>query len=186
MPETFVLYPDRTSLGGRVLKYDSGETAIRVAGWGALTLYTDTQPNGVPATRNGDAPPFPSTPVSVEDVQSIAAQDGARLAQTRHLHIAFTANWSVLETDAELRATAFSALENTARGIERFVHDGQTRKLIAAHIARVTLATGRLATLKLQDKTLIVTFDPERGYAGSASSRAIARALPKLFTKKRD
>jgi hypothetical protein len=180
-PETFVLYPDRTSLGGRVLKYDSGETAIRVAGWGALTLYTDAKPDGIPAMRDGEASQFSPIPVSVQDVQFIAVQDAARLRRTRHLRIAFTINWSVLETDADLRATASNALENTARGIERFVHDARARKQIAARIATVTLATGRLPTLKLQDKTLIVTFNPERGYTGSASSRAVAHALSTLL-----
>src|SRR5437868_12208751 len=72
-PELFVLYSDHSSLGGRILKYDSGETAIRVAGWGALTLYTDQQPNGTPAIRTGDAPPLAPAPVSLQDVQYIAA-----------------------------------------------------------------------------------------------------------------
>src|SRR5215475_12869813 len=33
-PETYVLYVDNAALGGRVLKYDSGETALKVSGWG--------------------------------------------------------------------------------------------------------------------------------------------------------
>lgn len=183
-PETYVLYADRTSMGGRVLKYDSGETAVRVAGWGALTLYTDAQPNGLPAMRSGDAPPLSSAPVSVRNVQFLAAQESARLGHDRHLHIAFVVNWSVLETDSELCAAASNALENAARGIERFAHDAPSRKDLTAHVRTVTLATARRPTLTLQDKTLIVTFNPERGYSGSASSRAIARALPIVFAKK--
>jgi hypothetical protein len=183
-PETFVLYADRTSMGGRVLKYDSGETAIRVAGWGALTLYTDAQPNGLPAMRSGDAPSLSPAPVSVQNVQFLAAQEAARLNHVRHLHIAFVVDWSVLETDNALCAAASNALENAARGIERYVHDGQNRKELLAHVRTVTLATARRPTLTLQDKTLIVTFNPERLYSGSASSRAIARALPIVFAKK--
>ena len=45
-PEIYVLYPDHASLGGRVLKFDSGGTAIQVSGWGAVTIYTDAQPAG--------------------------------------------------------------------------------------------------------------------------------------------
>jgi hypothetical protein len=184
-PETFVLYADRTSMGGRVLRYDSGETAIRVAGWGALTLYTDARPNGLPAVRSGDTPAFAVEPVSVQNVQFVAAQQAARLNKIRHLHIAFVVDWSVLETNSDLCAAASNALENAARGIERFAHDARSRKELTTHVRTVTLATGRRPALTLQDKTLIVTFNPERGYAGSASSRAIARALPIVFAKKK-
>lgn len=182
-PETFVLYADRTSMGGRVLKYDSGETAIRVAGWGALTLYTDAQPNGLPAMRSGDAPPLSGDAVSVQNVQFLAAQEAERLNRVRRLHIAFVVDWSALETDAALCSAASNALENAARGIERFVHDGRSRKELTSHVRTVTLATARKPMLTLQDKTLIVTFNPERGYSGSASSRAVARALGVVLAK---
>jgi hypothetical protein len=176
-PEVFVLYSDHSSLGGRVLKYDSGETAIRVAGWGALTLYTDQQPNGLPAVRTGDAPPFAPGPVSLQDVQYIAAREADRFAHERHLPLVFVVNWSVLETDAALRATASNALENAARGIDRFVDSNNARVRFGHRINAVTLATGHQAALKITGKTLIVTFAPERGYSGCASSRAVARAL---------
>src|SRR6185437_16694261 len=31
-PEVYVLYTDRASMGGRILKFDSGQTVIRVSG----------------------------------------------------------------------------------------------------------------------------------------------------------
>ncbi|HEX3651597.1 MAG TPA: DUF4908 domain-containing protein [Rhizomicrobium sp.] len=181
-PETFVLSSDRTSMGARLLRYDTGETAIRVAGWGALTLYTNWQPNGLPAVRTGDVPPFAPAPVSLQDVQFIAAQDAARFATTYHLRIVFLVDWSVLETSGTLRATASAALENAARGLDQFVINKDGRKLVAKRIRRITLATGRRPLLQLQDRTLIVTFNPEEGYAGCASSRAIARELWPVLT----
>jgi len=177
-PEIFVLYSDHSSLGGRILKYDSGETAIRVAGWGALTLYTDQQPNGLPAVRTGDAPPLSPVSLSLQDVQYIAAREADRFAHVRHLPIVFVVDWSVLETDAALRATASSALENAARGIDRFMESAKARSRFAHRISAVTLATtGHEPALTIAGKTLIVTFNPERGYSGCASSRAVARAL---------
>jgi hypothetical protein len=181
-PETFVLSSDHTSMGARLLKYDSGETAIRVAGWGALTLYTDWQPNGLPAVRTGDAPPFTPRPVSLQDVQFNAAQEAARFAEVQHLRILFLVDWSVLETSGALRATASEALENAARGLEQFVGNKDGRKMVAKRIRRVTLATGHRPTLHLQDKTLIVTFNPEQGYSGCLSSRAIVRGLWPILT----
>jgi len=180
-PEVFVLYSDHSSLGGRVLKFDSGETAIRVAGWGALTLYTDQQPNGVPAVRTGDASQLTPAPASLQDVQFIAAREADRFAHVRHLPIVFVVDWSVLETDAALRATASNALENAARGIDRFIQNKEGRKRLQGHIAAVTLATGNRPALKRDGKTLIVTFNPERGYSGCASSRAIAHSLEALL-----
>lgn len=180
-PEIFVLAADRTSLGARVLKYDSGEIAIRVAGWGALTLYTDFQPNGLPAVRVGDAAPLNQTPASLQDVQFVAAQSADRLRQLYHLRIAFVVDWSVLETSAELRSTASSAMHNAARGLERVVQNRQLRKAVGHRIALVTLATGSHPTLRLEGKTLIVTFNPERGYFGSASSHEIARNVVALL-----
>lgn len=176
-PETFVLYSDRASMGSRVLKYDSGETAIRVAGWGSLTLYTDAQPNGLPAVRTGEATMPRQVPVSVEELERIASGIGERLGHTRKLHITFTADWSVLETDSKLRAMALDTMQNTARGLDRFARSGTSRDALASRVSMVTLATSARPTLGIHDRTLIVTFNPERGYFGRASSRAIARAL---------
>jgi hypothetical protein len=186
--ETFVLSSDHTSMGARLLKYDSGDTAIRVAGWGALTLYTDWQPNGLPAVRTGDAPPLALRPVSLQDVQFSAAQEAARFADVEHLRIVFLVDWSVLETSGELRATASTALENAARGLEQFVANKDGRKLVTKRLRRVTLATGHRPMLQRQDRTLIVTFNPEQGYSGCLSSRAVVRALWSLLTadKKRN
>src|SRR5271166_5238180 len=69
-PEVFVLYADRVSLGGRVLKYDSGETALKVSGWGGMTLYTDAVPGGLPAERSGDSTPPAPASVSISDIQN--------------------------------------------------------------------------------------------------------------------
>ncbi|HUJ47359.1 MAG TPA: DUF4908 domain-containing protein [Rhizomicrobium sp.] len=176
-PEVFALYADRTSLGGRILKYDSGETAIRTASWGGITLYTDGSPNGLPAVRSGDAA-VPQLPVvSVSQMQAVAGDESEHLAYARRLRVIFTADWSVLETSSALRSTALDALENAARGIERFTHASAGRETISDHVTTVTLATAMRPTLRLYDKTLIVTFNPDRGYFGRASSRAIARAL---------
>ncbi len=181
--EVFALYSDRASMGSRLLKYDSGETAIRVAGWGALTLYTDLQPNGLPAVRVADASLQPRQPLTVEEIEKIASDETQHLAYARKLRVLFTADWSVLETNAYLRAMALDAMENAARGLDRFARSHTSRDAIAKAIKTVTLATGRRPTISLHEKTLIVTFNPERGYFGRASSRAIARALATVLAR---
>ena len=54
--ESFVLTVERGSLGAKLLKYDTGTTALRVSVWGGLTLYTQDAPQGMPATYQGAAP----------------------------------------------------------------------------------------------------------------------------------
>jgi Domain of unknown function (DUF4908) len=184
-PEVFVLYADHGSLGGRILKYDSGETAINVAGWGGMTLYTDTAPQGLPAVRTGDSispqPPL----VSVQDMQNTAGDETEHLAYVRRINVQFTADWNALGNNPSLRTFAFDTMENAARGIERFCGAGAAHDNFARRISTVMIATGNRPTIALSGRTLTVTFNPGQGFIGRASSRAIARALGNLLSGSR-
>ena len=183
-PEVFVLYSAHASMGGRELKYDSGETALQVAGWGGMTLYTDSAPNGLPTARTGDAVP-PSLPnVSLSDIQNAANDEAEHLAYTRGLRLAFNADWGALAANSVMRAFAFDTLENAVRGLDRFSLSAAGREALTHRVDTVTLAANNKPTLALNAKTLVVTFNPSRGYEGRASSRAIARALGQLFPKR--
>ncbi len=181
-PEIFVLYADHAPLGGRALKYDSGATAIRVAGWGGMTLYTDDEPGGVPAERTGDSlPPSPAS-VSLAEMQNAAEGEAEHLAYSRRLHLGFTADWSALAGDVRLRALCFDVLENTARGIARFTIVAKARTAFAKRIDAIRLAlSGVKPVIFMSGRTLNVTFNAQHGYAGRASSRGIARALGQLL-----
>jgi hypothetical protein len=182
-PEVFVLYTGHASLGGRVLKYDSGETALQVAGWGGITLYTDAAPNGLPAVRTGDAI-APSPPnVSIGDMQNAADDESEHLAYMRGLRLSVTADWAALAASPVVRAFAFDTMENAVRGIDRFSYSASGREIIAHHVSRVMIEPSSKPTLTINTKTLIVTFNPGRGYEGRASSRAIARALGSVLPK---
>jgi len=183
-PEVFVLYADHAPLGGRVLKYDSGETVLQITGWGGMTLYTDKKPGGLPAVRTGDsvAPSLPA--VSLEEMKNAAADEAQHLAYLHRLNLSFSADWDTLADNAAVRALCFDTLENTARGIDRFSTLSDGRHALITHVVAVLVATGGKPTLQLNGKSLTVTFDPNMGYAGRASSRAIARALGTLFNVK--
>jgi hypothetical protein len=181
-PEIYVLYTDRASLGGRVLKYDSGQTVIRVAGWGGMTLYTDAAPAGVPAERTGDTLPPSLGTISLSDMQNAAEDEAEHLAYSRDIHLSFTADWNALAGDSRLRALCFDALENTARGIDRFAITAPARAAFAKRIDQVRMALGTKPIMFLSGKTLNVTFNAQTGYAGRASSPGIARALGQLLS----
>lgn len=180
-PEVYVLYADYGSLGGRVLKYDSGAIAIQVAGWGGMTIYTDDHPDGLPTARVGDSTP-PSPPqVTLQQMQNAASDEAAHLAYVRGLHVSFGADWGAIAVDSNLRALAFDAMENAARGIDRFTANPAARAAFIQRVNAVRMETSAKPYIKVTDKVLIVTFNPRDGYFGRASSRAIAFALGKLF-----
>ncbi|HSM95823.1 MAG TPA: DUF4908 domain-containing protein [Rhizomicrobium sp.] len=182
-PEVFVLYTGHASLGGRILKYDSGETALQVAGWGGMTLYTDSAPTGLPAVRTGDATDPAPPNVSLSDMQNAAEDETQHLAYTRGLRLGVTADWQALAGNAGMRALAFDTMENAVRGLDRFSYNAAGREAIAHRVDNVMIEAAVKPTLLLKARTLTVTFNPARGYEGRASSRAIARALGSLFPK---
>jgi hypothetical protein len=180
-PEIFVLYADRASMGGRILKYDSGETALQVSVWGGVTLYTDAQPGGLPAVREGDAQPLALPAVSMSEIQNDAADGAQHLAYVRHLRIAFSTNWSAIAADAGLRALYCDVMQNAIRGVEQFAASNAAREILSKRVDTVSIVPAPRPTVNMNGRTLLVTFNPATGFVGRASSRAIARGLSKLF-----
>lgn len=180
-PEVYVLYADYGTLGGQVLRYDSGAIAIQITGWGGLTLYTDEQPQGIAASRVGDAGLPGPAPVSMPQFQSASDDESAHLAYARGIHVGFAADMNALAADAQLRALAFDTMENAARGIDRFTANPAGHNAFAQRVTAVRFLTGDKPLIRLEGKLLTVTFNPQHGYQGRASSRAIAFALGKLF-----
>lgn len=181
VPEIFVLHPDSASMGGRVLKYDTGETALHVSGWGALTLYTDSDTGGLPAVRTGDFGAAALPAISLDEVQNAAGEDTSQLGALEHLVVSFSLDWAALSANAQARAVALDAMENVTRGIARFCRSVHRRDAFARRITAVTLALAGGPAVTLQGKNLFVTFNPDLGYEGRASSRSIASALGMLL-----
>ncbi|MBL6938393.1 MAG: DUF4908 domain-containing protein [Alphaproteobacteria bacterium] len=181
-PEVYVLYAGPGSLGGRTLKFDSGGTAIAISGWGGMTIYTDAQPGGLPTDRTGEAllPVLPPVPLTA--VEEAARDEGNHIAYVRGIKLTFVADWPALAADAALRALTFDAIQNTARGIDRFTANARARAAIAAKMDTVQMVSGGRPTIALHGKTLVVTFVPEHGFAGRASSHGIARALGQMLS----
>ncbi|HSZ75229.1 MAG TPA: DUF4908 domain-containing protein [Rhizomicrobium sp.] len=175
-PETYVLTSDQGSLGGRVLKYDSGATAIHISGWGGMTLYTDDNPSGLPAVRTGDLPPEPQTKLKLRDVEKAADDATQHLANLRRLKLSFSADWNKLATMPGLWFGMTQAMGNAGRGIERFT--GSHRAMLAMRrFDTVQVGAGAGPAVTLAGRTILITFNTDNGPAGLASSRAIAHAL---------
>ncbi|HEX3429970.1 MAG TPA: DUF4908 domain-containing protein [Rhizomicrobium sp.] len=180
-PEVFVVTADNAPMGGRVLRYDSGETALQVSGWGGVTLYTDANPGGLPAVRTGVAPTLSPATASSDDIR-VANEDLADdVKRSRRINMAFLVDWSNMPDTPFARARALDAMENIARGIERLGRSARWRQALSRRVSDVRLTKGATPAVKLSGKTLLITFNPDGGYEGRASSRAIASALGTLL-----
>jgi Domain of unknown function (DUF4908) len=180
--ENFVLTVERGSLGAKLLKYDTGTTALRVSVWGGLTLYTQDAPQGVPATYQGAAPASVALAISVAELQTAINNEASHLAYVQNVALKFSADPAVLTADPETRGRAFDALTNAALGIERFlVATPAARQILAKRVNSVKVAEGGKPTIALVGQTLLVSFVPGEGHEGHASSLAIQQELGKLL-----
>jgi hypothetical protein len=183
-PEIFVLYADHGSLGGRILKYDSDETALVVAVWGGMTLYTDAQPGGLPVVRVGDTPMISPPLIGPGETQN-QVNDEARRLNARGLQIAFNVDWNSFNSPLG-RAYAFNAVLNAGRGLERYAYSRSGHDMLARRIDSVAaVATGGRPSFALNGRTLVVFFNTGRGFAGCASSRLLVQWLEEQFGQKR-
>jgi hypothetical protein len=180
--ENFVLTVDRASLGAKLLKYDTGATALRVSVWGGLTLYTQDAPQGLPATYQGEAPPPGAVAISANELQTAFGDEASHLTYVQNIALKFSADAAVLAADAETRGRAFDAMTNAAVGIERFLAAGPAaRQILVKRINSVKVAEGGKPTVAISGQTLLVSFVPGEGHEGHASSLAIQQELTKLL-----
>ncbi len=180
-PEIFVLTVEPVALGTKLLKYDTGATALRVSVWGGLTLYTAEAPNGVPATRQADPPATPHPAVSQPDLEAAFNDEASHFSYANNMNLHFAADADIA-ADPDSRAMAFDTLANTALGLERFAAAPPARQALTHHIDTVRLEAGPKPGVSLQGRTLLVSFSPQEGLSGCASSHAVAHQLGKLLS----
>lgn len=179
--EIFYLTSEPAPVGGRVLKYDTGEVALQVAQWGGLTLYTEDERGGVPAEQADDeTDKFQPAPVAAKDVRGFALKLAQGLEQMHDFGVGFAADWDELVQGEGTRALAVDSMRNAAYALDRLA-EGPEREAIAErfHLVRVTAAAEPGA--KMQDGVLVVSYTPEGGPSARPSSRAISRVLADAF-----
>ncbi len=174
--EIFELKVDRGPVGGRVLKYDTGDTALAVTGWGGVTVYTPQMPSGLPAERSGDAPHLaPATP-NVDEMRHLASAWAQRLQQGLALTVHFDTDWQKQLNDGTTRRRVADAMLNTERAFAR-VKDNPAARSKAAQVETVRIGEATKAGANSKQGVLTVTVASGPGLIGAPSSLAIARAL---------
>ena len=180
-PEVFVLSAENAPMGARVFRYDSGETALQVSGWGGVTLYTDRAPKGLPALRTGLAQTPSLPPVAPEDIRAADTDMAALIGRVDGIDLSFSLDWSNVPESSAARSLALDAIENIARGIERMGRWPRWRQALSRRISEIMLTEGPTPAVKLSGRKLLITFNPDKGYEGRASSRSIVNALGTLL-----
>ena len=181
-PENFVLTSDRVALGGRELRYDTGVLALKISVWGGVTLYTQDAPGGLPATRTGDALAPPRLAVTAANLTAALSDEESHLAYAQKLKLHFSADAAILKDSDDVRADAFEALVNSALGIERLIAIPAGRSAFTKRFDAVRIVEGDKPTIAISGRTLLVSFVPNAGASGCASSRAITLALGKILS----
>ena len=174
--EVFYLSSEAAPLGARVFNYDTGAPALRVAGWGGVTLYTPQEKTGVPAEYSDVVHNVDPPPVAAKDVKRFAAGLAHGLNSAGDLIIGFAADWNVLADSAVVRELVCDAMRNTTYALEQ-VATGPARIAIADHVHVVHIIEGNHTFALLRGGVLTVMVAPNMGEAGRPSSLAIAHAL---------
>jgi hypothetical protein len=176
--EMYYLTIDPAPMGGRVLKYDSGEIVLQVAGWGGVTLYTKRNPNGLPAERAGDTTGLEPAPlVPANQVKTFALRISDEIQQRTGLLIGFRANWEELANSDPMRALACDAIRNAARAIEWVASSHKAGQVLITQFNVVRITPTKVPTVSIGENLLTIGFASSLGEAGRPSSLAIIRVL---------
>ncbi len=178
--EVFYLAAEAAPLGARVLKYDTGTAALRVTGWGGVTLYTPDDPAGIPAeysdvVRNVDPPPVPP-----KDVKQFAVGLARQVAAHTDLSVGFAADWDDLARSDAIRGLVCDAIRNASYALEEAA-TGPKRNIISDRLHVVQVIEGNEVKATIHRGVLTVTINPKSGPSARPSSLAIARVLASAF-----
>jgi hypothetical protein len=180
--EVFYLTSEPASLGGRVLRYDTGDVALTVAGWGGITLYTNDAPWGVPAEQQPPAAPIDPPPVAPKDMKPLADKLAKDVALHGAFSVGFSADWENLAKQAApARALAVDSLRNAAYALEQMASEAGHQAAVAKGVHEVRVGPSPQPGVAIQRDSLVVTYSPQGGPSARPSSLAIAHALEEAF-----
>ena len=178
--EVFYLTSEAATLGGRVLKYDTGAVALKVTGWGGVTLYTASAKSGIPAEYGGRDQNVDPPPVAPKDLKPFAAKLAQELSSREDFAIGFAADWSALAQSDALRVLGCDAMRNATYAVEQVAKTGK-RALLFDRIHIVRIIQAAKPGVSVQKGILAIAIAPQRGPSARPSSLAMTRALQAAF-----
>ena len=174
--EVFYLSSEAAPLGGRILKYDTGTTALQVTGWGGVTLYTAEAQSGLPAEYADVVQNVDPTPVEGKDVKIFASHLAQELSFREDFAIGFAADWGDLAQTETARVLGCDAMRNATYALQR-VAKTDKRAAVADKVHIVRVMQGDRPGAGYKKGVLTVTYASKAGLAGRPSSLAITKVL---------
>jgi len=175
--EIFYLTSEPSTLGGRVLKYDTGDVALAVSGWGGVTLYTERTPGGVPAERMGPAPNLDPRPITARDTQHFAAELAQELGERDRLRVGFAANWERVSRGNLARTLATDSMRNASYALRELASDRESKSMFADRIRVIRIIAGAAPGVEVENEVVTVSFNADGEVSARPSSRAIIEAI---------
>ncbi len=179
--EVFYLISEAAPLGDRVLKYDTGDPALRVTGWGGVTLYTPDAKTGVPAEYSDVIGNLNPPPVAARDVKRFAAGLAKEVDTHADIAVGFAADWDELSRSEPVRILACDAMRNASYALEQQA-TGAGRNSLSEAVHVVHILEGNSASAVVHRGILTVTIVPKLGPSARPSSLTISRALEAAFS----
>jgi hypothetical protein len=174
-PEVWVLQPSPAPRGDTIWRNDVGEPVLRVTRLGGVTLFTQREPEGLPAALIGDAEDLqtpPIIPIGVMLQRSAQASDRtSRVA----LHAVTFESINVTPTTSPL---FLDAITITSDALVRLGRRKEAR-LFLTKLDKVLFMPGAKPDVGFNGAVLTITVSPSKGYAGRPSSDRITKTALK-------
>lgn len=171
--ETWVLTPTPGPKGDVIYKNDVGQQVVKVTRWGGMILFTDDRPTGDPATVKGKADAFSAGHMSP------GALFQGLLRASHRVSVALGRNLGFDAPDVSSGADYIyaDAAQVTADALVRVASQPRGRKALDP-VRSVQFIEGRPPSATLNNGTLVMKIDPDRGlWGGHVSSKRIANVV---------
>lgn len=174
--EIFLLTPMRASRGDVAWNDRRGETLLRVAAYGGVTVHWPGGARSLAASKSfGEDPPLTLGLATIETARARAQRATALISARVGAPVLFEIGTPSPDSEGGASVLA-DAVVRAASGMARVADDPTGARVIAARIQRVEFAS-RDPGLGVEKGVLTVGYDPDRGVEGRPSSAAIAKFL---------
>lgn len=174
--EIWVLHPTPGPRGDTIYKNDLEQTVLRTSRLGGLTLFTQENPEGMPAALVGTARPFRAPVFTPAQVLQILAHASERASRASRKVITFEAGVRGQEVTPATSYLVADAAGIAAEAVARMALTPRGRVALT-RINRVKILYGPRATARLREGVLEVIISPRQGMAGRPSSGLIMRTI---------
>ena len=173
--EIWALHPTAGPRGDVIYKNDMDEPVVRATHLGGITIFTQDQPEGMPAAFMGQAaPPRMNLDIGPEALYNIFVQSSVRASHMAEHLVVFEGPQDVTPATAPIYADAAIL---TSQAFLKVGAKGKSGRTLVARFFKVEFDSGRDADASARGQVVKITVCPDQGVAGRPSSQRIASVI---------